>query len=204
LCKLTFGDAFGLAGHNCSRIIHIEYQCPECGKSFHCPANLASHRRWHKPRPATAAKSPKLVETAPPTGGTGNSCPAEAKLESPDLPQTEENSFFQKIERKNIPFKKRFLFRKKEEKEKFSSVGPEAPTSPSLRQSTMLELLAKRNEESSGNDAILLQEFQEHQCQMCSAVVRGTQLFARHWQNCLLARAASRNWTSLFYQTKPN
>lgn len=50
LCRLEFEDAFLLARHRCSCIVLLEYRCPECGKRFNCPANLASHRRWHKPK----------------------------------------------------------------------------------------------------------------------------------------------------------
>lgn len=62
LCRELYEDAFGLAQHRCSRIVHVEYRCPECDKVFNCPANLASHRRWHKPRPGKEVKPPEETD----------------------------------------------------------------------------------------------------------------------------------------------
>ncbi|GAB0088127.1 insulinoma-associated protein 1 [Sergentomyia squamirostris] len=63
LCRNEFEDAFGLARHRCSCIVLLEYRCPECGKRFNCPANLASHRRWHKPKEQIIQKRQDISDT---------------------------------------------------------------------------------------------------------------------------------------------
>ena len=71
LCGVRFEHAVALANHSCPRLVAAEHRCADCGKLFSCPANLASHRRWHVRRATLSAASATPAAAASASASAG-------------------------------------------------------------------------------------------------------------------------------------
>ena len=86
LCKKLFQDAFSLAQHKCSGIKLVEHRCPECSKVFSCPANLASHRRWHRPRSPGSNKPMKVQKRS--SSGESNTSSSKGEVQVDEIKES--------------------------------------------------------------------------------------------------------------------
>nr|CAB3256273.1 insulinoma-associated protein 1b [Phallusia mammillata] len=94
LCAKIHSNALELAQHRCPRIVNVRYECSECGKNFGCPANLASHKRWHKPKASCSdtmanpeGKRRKLsVSPVPAFNDIPHAVPARENLQAANRP----------------------------------------------------------------------------------------------------------------------
>ncbi|XP_032440834.1 insulinoma-associated protein 1a [Xiphophorus hellerii] len=174
LCREAYPDPFSLAQHRCSRIVRVEYRCPDCDKVFSCPANLASHRRWHKPKP----------HGEPPAPAKDSS---DRDSSSPEPSESGSEDGLYDCPRCGKRFKRQAYLRK----HLASHRGPRnraelRPLNPSAYPSHACPVCGERFSSSGGRERHLrlLHSAQVFPCQHCPALLHSSPGLTRHVNKC--------------------
>ncbi|KAM8833664.1 insulinoma-associated protein 1b [Synchiropus picturatus] len=202
LCKEAYTDPFSLAQHKCSRIVRVEYRCPECDKMFSCPANLASHRRWHKPRgsgsvPAVVPKAeqPKIPGAKSDEAKDDRDTPSPGLSESGSEDGAYDCQFCGKRFKRQAYLRKHIMghqaMQKKVLEEFQSEPAPEEASNQSpLNLSPVDRLLCPVCGENASNRAglerhlRLMHSSQVYPCKYCPATLYSSPGLTRHINKC--------------------
>ncbi|XP_054879027.1 insulinoma-associated protein 1a-like [Poeciliopsis prolifica] len=173
LCREAYPDPFSLAEHRCSRIVRVEYRCLDCDKVFSCPANLASHRRWHKPKPPG---EPHGEPPAPPKDSS------DRDSSSPEPSESGSEDGLYDCPRCGKRFKRQAYLRK-------HLAGHRAELRPldlSASPSHACPVCGERFSSSGGRERHLrlLHSAQVFPCQHCPALLHSSPGLTRHVNKC--------------------
>lgn len=201
LCREAYADPFALAQHKCSRIVRVEYRCPECDKVFSCPANLASHRRWHKPKAQSAAAGAQAESDK--ASASGSAAADDAKdssdrdTSSPGPSETGSEEGLYECPHCGKKFKRQAYLRKHVSSQHGSPTHEEDEDAPGCEQSAApLNLSASAchlcpicgenfsNRGSQERHVRLLHSAQVYPCKYCPALFYSSPGLTRHINKC--------------------
>lgn len=198
LCREAYADPFALAQHKCSRIVRVEYRCPECDKVFSCPANLASHRRWHKPKAQSgAAGAQSENDKAAASGSTAADDCSDRDTPSPEPSESGSEEGLYDCNHCGKKFKRQAYLRKHVASQHGSPNPAEDDDAPRLEQpAAPLNLSASAchlcpicgenfsNRGSQERHVRLLHSAQVYPCKYCPALFYSSPGLTRHINKC--------------------